>query len=293
MTDRSHDFTTLLTTKRLSRRTVLGAAAIALLPGLGHAAAQQTPSEASALVQRFYELVDAYQYPDAYALLGQKWQTQQSEQRFTRGYGNTAFVQCKTTGETAGNGGTVIVGVELISWHNDGNIVGYTGQYTVGTEAGTMKILAGDNTPTDPPSGTPPLATLDDLRLAFGPWQGAAGSREGAIVATNQSSRAVALGGSPRVTLVDTEGNTLRSTSEEGSPPVAIVLAPGERAYAPLRFSNWCGDTGNPASVTAELPGNTGNIDVGYDDNGISYPPCNGAGQPATMSIKGWTSGPA
>lgn len=293
MTDRSHDSTTHLTPQRLSRRTVLGAAAIALLPGLGHAATRQASSDASALVQRFYELVDAYQYADAYDLLGQEWHTQQSEERFTRGYGNTGFVQCTTTGETAGNGGIVIVGVELISWHNDGNIVGYTGQYTVGTEAGTMKILAGDNTPMDPPSGTPPLATLADLGLAFGPWQGAAGSREGAIIATNQSSRTVALGGSPRVTLVDTEGNTLRSTPREGSPPVAIMLAPGDRAYAPLRFSNWCGDTGDPASVQAELPGNSGTIDVTYGDNGISYPPCNGAGQPATLSIKGWTSGPA
>ncbi len=293
MTDRPHDFTTRLTAKRLSRRAVLGTAAIALLAGPSHAAAQQAPSGASALVQRFYELVDAYQYAEAYALLGQKWQSQQSEERFTRGYGNTAFVQCNTTGETAGNGATVIVSVELISWHNDGDIVAYRGQYTVGTEASTMKILAGDNTPTDPPSGTPPLAAFDDIGLAFGPWQGAAGSREGAIVATNQSSRTVALGGSPRVTLVDTGGNTLRSTSEEGSPPIAIILDPGDRAYAPLRFSNWCGDTGNPASVTAELPGNTGTADVDYRDNGISYPPCNGPGQSATMSIKGWTSGPA
>lgn len=292
MTNRSLDITTRLVTQRLSRRTVLGTAAIALLPGLHHAAARQTSAEASALVQRFYELVDAYRYADAYALLGTKWQQEQSEASFTNGYWNTAFVQCVTTGETAANG-TTTVGVDLISWHNDGKIVAYRGHYTVGNEGGALTILGGDNALTSPPAGTPPLATLDAVALAFGPWQGAAGSREGAIIATNQSDRTVALGGAPRVTVVDASGNTLRSTSEEGSPPVAIVLAPGEQAFAPLRFSNWCGNTGDPTSVTAQLPADTGTASVSYQDNGISYPPCNGPGQPATLSIKGWTGQPA
>lgn len=292
MTNRPLDVTPRLTGQRLSRRTVLGAAALTLVPGLRSAAARQAPSGASALVQRFYGLVNAYRYAEAYALLGKKWQAEQSETSFTNGYGNTAFVQCVTTGESAANGATT-VGVELVSWHNDDKIVAYRGHYTVGSENGTLKILAGDNVLTTLPAGTPPLATPDDVALAFWPWQGAAGSREGAIVATNVSDRAVALGGSPRVTLVDASGTTLRSTSQEGSPPMAIVLAPGGQAYAPLRFSNWCGDTGEPASVTAELPGDTRTAGVSYQDNGISYPPCNGPRQPANLSIRGWIDQPA
>ena len=289
MTHHSVELTTELTATRLSRRTLLGAAAVAFWPGLRQTAARQAPSEASSLVQRFYGLVDAYRYPDAYALLGKKWHAQQREKSFTKGYGDTAFVQCLVTGEATGDGGTVIVSVELLSWHNDEKIVAYRGHYTVGMDGGALTILAGDNTPTDPPAGTPPLGTLGDVTLAFGPWEGAAGSRNGAIVATNNGARTIALGGSPRVTLKDTSGNTLVSTSEEGSHPVAIVLAPNQQAYAPLRFSNWCGATGDPASVRAELPGDTGTTQVSYRDFGISYPPCNGAGQPATLSIKGWT----
>lgn len=279
-----------LSRRRLVKLTALGA--VAALPVSIGQAKSLAQSEASALVQRFYENVDAYQYKQAYALLGAKWHTQQSLQRFTNGYGNTAFVQCKTTSEqTSGN--TTVVGVHLISWHNDGKIVGYTGHYTVGEENGQLLILGGINTLTAAPSGTPPLCTIDDLSLATGAWQGAAGSRIGSIVGTNQSDRPCTLGGAPRVTLIDEQGHELVSTSEEGSPPTAIHVGPGKSAEAPLSFSNWCGDTGSPASLRAQVPGDTGSADVHHQANGISYPPCNGPGQSAHIAIKGWTTSPS
>src|SRR5262249_27332721 len=79
---------------RLSRRHLLGLAglgAVAALPlGFGQGKALAAPGDASALVIQFYENVNAYQYADAYALLGSKWHSQQSLSNFTNGYSNTA-----------------------------------------------------------------------------------------------------------------------------------------------------------------------------------------------------------
>jgi hypothetical protein len=283
-------FATRLSRRRLLKFTALGAvAALPLKIGQSESLAQ---SDASTLVQRFYENVNAYQYKQAYELLGSKWHSQQSLQNFTNGYSNTAFVQCETTGETA-SGGSTTVNVKLISWHNDEKIVGYTGHYTVGEENGQLLILGGNNTLTAAPSGTPPLCKINDLSLSTGQWQGAAGSRIGSVVGTNESDQTCVLGGSPRVTLIDEMGNVLISTSEAGSPPTAIHVGSGKSAEAPLSFSNWCGDTGNPSSLRAQVPGDTATGEVSYVANGISYPPCNGPGQAALMQIKGWTTSPS
>src|SRR4051812_41139157 len=149
----------------LSRRRFLSLSAFGAVAALGVKFGQAeslAQSEASDLVQRFYENVNAYQYKQAYELLGSKWHSQQSLQNFTNGYGNTAFVQCKTTGETA-SGNSTVVNVKLISWHNDGKTVGYTGHYTVGQENGGLLILGGNNTLTAAPQGTPPLCKINDL----------------------------------------------------------------------------------------------------------------------------------
>jgi hypothetical protein len=278
--------------RRVSRRAVLqaaavGGAAVAASASFSRASAQSSP--ASALVQQLYENIDAYQYAQAYALLGSKWRSQQSLATFTKGYADTAFVQCEPTGEHA-SGGVTTVSVKLISWHNDGKIVGYTGSYTVGTENGKLVVLGGNNTPGNPPAGTPPLCKVADLTFAFGPWNAGAGQRMSSIVATNKSQHSCALGGSPRVELTDTAHHTVRSTSEAGSLPLAIMVAPGDSAQAPLRFSNWCGGTGNPASVVVDIPADTAKGTVSFSQNGISYPPCLGQGQAAVLDIKGFTS---
>jgi Protein of unknown function (DUF4232) len=283
-------FATRLSRRRMLNLTAIGAvSALSLKLGQTESFAQ---SDASALFQRFYENVNAYQYKQAYALLGSKWHSQQSLQNFTNGYSNTAFVQCKTTGETA-SGNSTVVSVKLISWHNDEKIVGYTGHYTVGEENGQLTILGGNNTLTAAPTGTPPLCKIDELSLSIGSWNGAAGSRISSIVGMNESDHTCVLGGSPRVTLIDEQGHVLISTSEEGSPPTAIHVSSGKSAEAPLSFSNWCGDTGNPASLRAQVPGDTATGDVSHDVNGISYPPCNGPGQAAHMAIKGWATTPS
>lgn len=90
--------------------------------------------------------------------------------------------------------------------------------------------MAADNAPTNAPGGTPALATRNDSSLAFGPGQGAAGSRDGSIIATNQGERTVALGGSPRATIVDSAGDTLRSSSGSVSGRIDGQMDLGARA---------------------------------------------------------------
>jgi hypothetical protein len=277
---------------KMSRRTLAkSAAALAgtfALPRLSEA--QELP-EASALVQSFYESVDAYQYEDAYAMLGSAWQAEQSRDNFIQGYHNTAFVQCDITGEEAVSDGTSVK-VKLISWHNDGKIQGYTGHYMVGEERGQLRILAGDNTPTSAPSGTPPLCRIDDLSFRLGEWTAGAGNRFSTVIATNAGEDACVLGGSPRITLTDAASHELVSTSEAGSAPTGITVQPGDEASASLRFANWCEGDDEPFSATVEVPGDTHNGTVDLS-GGLSLPPCLGEGEPALLGIRGWETGSA
>lgn len=282
---------TRLSARRVLRRSILRAAALGAVAAATRAprpAAAQT-SDAGALVQRLYENVDAYRYGQAYALLGAARRGEQSSAAFAGGYPNTAFVQCEVSSTKPVGNGAVAVHVRLVSWHNDGRIMGYEGVYTVGSEAGTLAILAGDHVPTVVPEGTPPLCTVDDLMFGFGPWEGAAGSRVGSIVGRNTGGGTCVAGGSPRVTLTDTGRHTLRSTSREGSPPLGIVLAPGGSAHAPLRFADWCGPTSS-ASIAVELPGDPAIAIIDAGTVGISYPPCLGEGQGGLLEIKGWVA---
>jgi hypothetical protein len=277
----------------LSRRKFVAAAtalrAAAARPFSFERAGAQA-ADATGLVQQFYSSINAYQYAEAYALLGAKWHSQQTLATFTAGYAGTAFVQCEASSSKQASGDTHGVNVKLLSWGNDGSITAYTGVYTVGTENGKFMIVAGNNKIGTVSAGTPGLCTVADLTFAFGPWDAGAGSRNGSIVGTNVSAYTCALGGSPRVELTDNAKHTVRSTSESGSAPIAVMIKPGKTASAPLRFSNWCEGTGMPASVKLDLPGDPALANVSSTKNGISFPPCLGTTASA-MGVKGWVAG--
>jgi hypothetical protein len=285
----SFDRFTRLFAHRMSRRGVIAAAAGAVVIQATRGIASAATSDASALVLSYYQLVDAYRYDDAYALLGSAWQSGQSLADFTGGYGNTAFVQCQVTSATAGKNGMVTVRVRLLSWHNDGDIAAYSGAYTVGAEGGQMRIISGKNSVVDLPAGTRPLCSLDQLSFGLAPWDAGAGNRTSAVLATNTGSRSCVVGGSPRLEIKNGKF-TVRSDSQIGSPPTGVMLGPGNTAKAPLRFADWCEPTSGKTSVTVEVPGDdrVGKLNPG--SAGISYPPCNGAGQPALLEVAGWTA---
>lgn len=291
------DVLTRVFAAKTSRRRVIGGtaaiAAAALLPLELRSASAQT-DDAVALVQQFYASIDAYAYTDAYALYGSNMQSQQSAAQFEQGYSDTAFVQMTTSGSTANANGTSQVSVKLVAWHNDGSIKAYGGSYTVGTENGQLKILGASINEGPKPSGTVPLCTINQLSFSLGPWDAGAGSRMSSVVATNSGNASCTVGGAPRVIINDaTSGESLKSTSEAGSPPVGITLDPGSSAHAPLRFSNWCVSTENKISLAVEVAGDDSQGTIDTSANGISYPPCLGENEDPGLGVQGFVSGMA
>ncbi len=278
---------------RFSRRSFLGGAAgvaaLAALP-LRNAAAKVTAADAKSTVEQFYQLVDAYDYASAYALLGSAWQQSQSQSTFTNGYADTAFVELRVSGTAEAKDGKQ-VNVKLTSWHNDGSVKGYAGHYVVGTEGGQTKLISASIKAAAAPS-VPPLCKLADLSFALQGGDAGAGSRFGSIVGTNTSGDTCVVGGSPALTIRDSStGNRLDSTSEPGTPATAVTLAPNASAVAEYRFANWCG--ANPPknfSVTVHVPGDFGNATITDELDTISFPPCLGSGEAALLGIKGWTA---
>jgi hypothetical protein len=148
--------------------------------------------------------------------------------------------------------------------------------------------------PTAPASTT--ACTSGQLR-AVGSFQGAAGSRAGAIILTNFSDVTCTLQGDATIRLLDqnlkpiTSGVVFSSVPAtwqvNASPappgwPVA-TLAPGQTASVRTSWSNWCPD-GRPSPLwQIEIPGG-GTVNVnGVDSAGP--PPCNGQGQPSTIEV--------
>ena len=283
------DAMTRLFARAVSRRSLLGAAAV-LTAAAAVPLSTEAQDDASALVQQYYENIDAYQYKDAYALLGAKWRSEQSLANLTAGYADTAFVQCKITGqEPASNG--VTVHVDLLAWHNDGTIVTYRGHYLVGPEGGQQRILAGNNAFVATPKGTPPLCKLADLSFAFGRWNGATGSVAGFLIGTNTSQTTCALGGSPRLRLTDGNGGRIDSTSIPGSSPEAVMVAPGQTARAQIRFSNDCAaDLTDPLAVQIDVPGDPTHALIHPPASAIAYPRCDQSSSPYRFDVLGWTA---
>lgn len=291
------DSITRIFATNVSRRKLLGASAavgVAALTPLRLPTASAQSDDAVALVQQFYQSIDAYAYDDAYALYGSNMQSQQTAQQFEQGYSDTAFVQMTTGGSSPNSNGTTSVSVKLIAWHNDGSIKAFNGSYQVGAEGGTLKILGASINEGPKPSGTTPLCTIDQLGFSLGPWDAGAGSRNSSVVAVNNSNSSCTVGGAPRVIINDTtSGESLQSTSEAGSPPVGIVLNPGSSAHAPLRFSNWCVDTKNKISLAVEVAGDDSQGTIDTSANGITYPPCMGKDQDPVLGVQGFVAGMA
>lgn len=106
-----------------------------------------TPATASALVQTFYNDVNARNYSDAYALLSNEWHHQTSLTDFSNGYQNTIKDTLKIEGTQTLADGTIQVNMQLqaLEQHADGSqgTTNYAGFYVVGLEGGKLRILRG------------------------------------------------------------------------------------------------------------------------------------------------------
>jgi hypothetical protein len=118
--------------------------------GNGGGTATLTPTlnagSAQALIQEFYDDVNAHNYGAAYALLSDDWHKRQSLQDFTVGYQNTAqsTPTIQSTQQLAD--GTFQVTITLVALESrNGTQVNsmYAGFYIVGIENGMLRLLSG------------------------------------------------------------------------------------------------------------------------------------------------------
>jgi len=142
------------------------------------------------------------------------------------------------------------------------------------------------------PTSTPlAVCASADIRATGGPWGGAAGSRGSDIVVDNIGSASCLLPAGATIAIVDQAGTVLLSNT----PPPAGTgpeIAPGATVGFSLVVGNWCDPpVGLPFHIQLALA--TGAVDI----EGLAVttsddlPPCNGPGQPATLSTTDWQPG--
>lgn len=116
--------------------------------------------------------------------------------------------------------------------------------------------------PPDPPDDAAPRCTHDRLTLSLGRISPGAGNLYVPLVFTNKGTAACHLKGFPGVTLLDASGERIGAPAQRsGDMRPAVVLAPGESAYAALHTLNK-GISDEPCrqpatSVQAYPPGST------------------------------------
>ena len=173
---------------------------------------------------------------------------------------------------------------------------------------GTLALAACGNTPSPSPSVAPstvasataapsseaPSASAaagacvaTDIEASGGPWGGAAGSRGSDIVVQNHGSAACLLPAGPTVALLDAGGAVLLSTpARAGSGP---TISPGGTIGFSLLIGNWCAQ-GTPLPIHFRMALASDAVDIAnlVVSTTDELPPCNGPGQPASLSTSDW-----
>jgi Protein of unknown function (DUF4232) len=127
----------------------------------------------------------------------------------------------------------------------------------------------------------------DDLGLTGGSWGAAAGSRGAEVSVENRGSAACTLPAGPSVAILDAAGTAIIESEPPADEP-GPTLEPGAVTTFTVLFSNWCEEgTALPLHVVLRS-GSTGIAIPGLDMTADDVPPCNGPGQPATLSANPW-----
>lgn len=149
--------------------------------------------------------------------------------------------------------------------------------------------------PSASPSGAPSTASGSETACASteltamgGPWGGAAGSRGSDVVIQNTGAAACLLLAGPTVAMVDPAGIVVLSNT----PPqvgVARSIEPGGKLGFSLVLGNWCDQQVRvPLHFSLALPNDAVNITSLAVNTLDDLPPCNGPGQPASLSTTDW-----
>jgi hypothetical protein len=144
-------------------------------------------------------------------------------------------------------------------------------------------------TPTPKPTATPigPCAT-SHLAVRITLWDGAAGSRTAHLDLKNTSSSACTVQSIARPQLVDGRGSVLIDSKAPTSYS-QLTVAPGGTLTTLVQDSNYCGATPTaPVSVAFVLADGRRIVATPFSATDATVPPCNGPGQPASISMHPW-----
>lgn len=141
---------------------------------------------------------------------------------------------------------------------------------------------------TPSPAGSPAACASADIQATGGPWGGAAGSRGSDIVVDNRGVAACLLPAGPTIALVDQGGTVLvaNTPARVGTGP---EIAPNGRIGFSLVFGNWCDPPVSlPLHFRLALASEAVDIEGLSVSTSDELPPCNGPGQPASLSTTDW-----
>jgi hypothetical protein len=127
-----------------------------------------------------------------------------------------------------------------------------------------------------------------DITATGGPWEGAAGSRGSSIVVTNAGSVACALPADPTVAMLDQAGTVVLANTppQSGAGP---TLVSGSSVGFSLVIGNWCDQQVTfPLHFSLALAADAVEVDGLFATTLDDLPPCNGPGQPPSISTSGW-----
>ena len=117
-------------------------------------------------------------------------------------------------------------------------------------------------------------------------WGGAAGSRgTNVLLRAVTSAPACEIRGKARLVIRDANGRALITTNGGGSAVVSVKA--GTLLEIGIAWSNWCGsDPARPLSASLTMPGDATEVPLATPPGaGGTLPPCNGPGQPSTLSV--------
>jgi hypothetical protein len=125
------------------------------------------------------------------------------------------------------------------------------------------------------------------LALTGGDWGAAAGSRGAEVSVENRGAAACTLPAGPAVAILDAASNVLLESPPAGAEPGPTLEPEGVATFTVL-FSNWC-DEGAALPLHVVLQADGAGIEVpGLEMTADDLPPCNGPGQPASVSVNPW-----
>ena len=137
-------------------------------------------------------------------------------------------------------------------------------------------------------SGSETACAGAELTATGGPWGGAAGSRGSDVVIQNTGAAACLLLPGPTVAMVDQAGTVVLANT----PPqvgAARSIEPGEKLGFSLVLGNWCDQQVSlPLHFSLALPSDAVDIASLAVNTLDDLPPCNGPGQPPSLSTTGW-----